>query len=97
MVRMKVGFVRHVKSSKRFYCLSFNFKKTCTLKVKLQALLPLKALFGSKFTGRVGLYVFNNLITVKVITEMVNRKQDFSLNVHFLFQCHVGFTMAPPL
>ncbi len=33
----------------------------------------------------------------RVMPEMVNRKTDISLTVHFLYQCHMGFATAPPL
>ncbi len=29
-------------------------------------------------------------------TETLNRKPDFSLAIHFLYQCHMGFATAPP-
>ncbi len=32
-----------------------------------------------------------------VLSEMVNRKQDLSPTIHFLYQCPVGFATAPPL
>ncbi len=34
---------------------------------------------------------------LKFILEMFDRKRNISLNVHFLYQCHKGFAMAPPL
>ncbi len=36
------------------------------------------------------------LRTIGVIPEMVNRKRDLSLNVHFLYLCHMDFATAPP-
>ncbi len=31
----------------------------------------------------------------KLPSETVNRQRDLSLTVHFLYQCHMGFVMAP--
>ncbi len=37
------------------------------------------------------------ILSVESAAETVNRNWDLSLTVHFLYQCHMGFTMAPPL
>ncbi len=40
--------------------------------------------------------VWQSSLFAWVLPEMVNRKREVSLIVHFLYQCHMGFTTAPP-